>query len=531
LRNAAVVAAAQLPQRLPQSHSLLRDPASRAVIVQAAVDAAREAGAQYADARITHTIAQTLGFLNLGQGKTTVGIGIRALVNGAWGFTAAPSGDVTAVARLAQEAVMQAKVNARGERGTVELDTTPPAVGEWTMPVRIDPFSVSDEEKLSFIQYWMNCAQQIGLSIDSVSSELHFIRQERVIATSEGAHFSQVVYESGGKILVEKTMGEGIFLEGLTSSGKGWELALDADISNQIRSAPERIAAQKAAKKNPKPIQVGRYTLVCDGATIAALLHRTIGIATQLDRAMGYEANASGTSFLNDPSNMLGSYKLGSPLVTVSANRSMAGQLATVKWDDEGVEPQPFTLVKNGILVDYQTTREQAAWLAPYYQRTGQTVQSHGCAAAENARCITMQNMPNLQLTPAGTTAQLDDLIANVKDGILIADGRTTVDFQARTGLLGGTMHEIKNGKVGRPLEGGAVLFDTVDFWRNVANVGDSSTQTIVPFTMYPYTAMVYRFTDWYPVKGEPPQGTSYSVQAGAATITKQAIIDPRRKA
>jgi hypothetical protein len=92
-------------------------------------------------------------------------------------------------------------------------------------------------------------------------------------------------------------------------------------------------------------------------------------------------------------------------------------------------------------------------------------------------------------------------------------------------------MHEIKNGKVGRPLEGGAVLFDTVDFWRNVVNVGDSSTQDIVPFTMYPYTAMVYRFTDWYPVKGEPPQGTSYSVQAAAATITKQAIIDPRRKA
>jgi predicted Zn-dependent protease len=142
-----------------------------------------------------------------------------------------------------------------------------------------------------------------------------------------------------------------------------------------------------------------------------------------------------------------------------------------------------------------------------------------------------MQHMPNLVLTSGTHTATIDDLVAGVTDGILITDGRTLADFQARTGQLTGDMHEIKNGKVGRPLVGGAVLYDTLDLWRNVVALGDASTTMAIASTVYPQSAMFDRITGLYPVKGEPPQKTSYTVQAVAATITKQALIDPRRKA
>jgi TldD protein len=518
------------------SSRAIEDPQVRDALVRTAVDAALRAGAQYADAQITHTMVQPCRFTNIDVIREELGVGVRALINGAWGFAAVPSGDVDAVKRLAEEATAQAKVNALGRHDRTVLAPTPPAVGTWVMPVTIDPFTVPIEEKLAFMQSWETYAEQLGMHIDSITSELHFIRQERVVATSEGAHFTQTVFESGGKIaVVERIKGtnheELVLLDGFIPAGKGWELVLDANVPEQLRDVPRRAALQRASKEHPKPAQVGRYTIVCDGATMAALLDRTIGVATQLDRAMGYEANASGTSFLNDPLAMLGSFKVGSPLVTVTANRSAPGQLATVKWDDEGVAPQPFTLVNEGVLVDYQTTREQATWLAPYYQQTGQPVQSRGCAASENARSITMQHMPNLGLTPNRHTASLDALVADVTDGIFITSGTVSADFQARTGLLLGKFHEIKQGKIGRPLQGGGILFDTLDLWRNVTAIGDASTQHVVASTTYPFNAMVDRITGWYPVKGEPPQRTSYSIQGVAATITKQALIDPQRKA
>ena len=311
----------------------------------------------------------------------------------------------------------------------------------------------------------------------------------------------------------------------------GWELLTEANIPAQIPQLYEQADPDKPGMP-VKPGDLGRYEVVFDAATMAFLLDETIGTATQLDLALGYEANNIGTSYLGpDPFALLGSYQAASPLVTITGNRSMPRGLATVKWDDEGVAPEPFTLIKDGVLVDYQTTREQAAWLAPYYQKTGKPIRSHGCAAAENALTIPMQHMPNLALAPSAAAVKLNDLVATVKDGILVTQGTTMADFQARTGLLLGTLYEIKNGRVGSALQGGAVLYDSLDLWKHVVAVGGAPTQAVIASTMFPYTAGMNKRAGWYPVKGEPPQQTSYSVQAVAATITNQAVIDPMRKA
>jgi TldD protein len=301
---------------------------------------------------------------------------------------------------------------------------------------------------------------------------------------------------------------------------------MDAKIPEQIQAMPDRLVALATLNKRGRPASIGRYTLVCDGATMAALVEATLGIGTQLDRILGYEANAGGTSFISDPLAVLGTLQVASPLVNVTANRSAPGQLATVKWDNEGTEPHDFRLVKNGILDDFQTTREQAMWLAPSYRGIGRLVRSNGCAASENALAITMQHMPNLSLEPATSNTGLNDLVAGVQSGVLLEGGTITqMDAQARNGLLGHNLgalfRKITNGRVGPVLNDATVQINTLQLWKNVTAVGGPSTRMMLPPPRY--ASM--------PVKGQPPQRTSHSVVAAAAVIEKQPIIDIRRKA
>jgi TldD protein len=504
-------------------------------LAQAAVDAAMHAGAQYADARVTRTTQHGYGFgFSDIRDVEDIGFGVRVLVNGYWGFSAAPSGDRTAVERLARDAVDQAKADAGGAPPrTVDLGPRVTATGKWVTPMTIDPFSVSIEEKHAVMNYWLACAENAGVSIDALRSKLSFDRQERVLVTSEGTQTVQAVYESGGTISVYKDDFQlQLPIQGIETAGRGWELFLNAKIPEQLQNMPSQLAIARDENSRARPLLIGRYTLVCDGATMAALTGATLGRATELDRALGYEANANGTSYLDDPLDRLGTFQVASPLVTVTANRSMPQGLATVKWDDEGVAPEDFTLVKAGVLVDYQTTREQAAWLAPYYQHANKPLRSHGCAAATDALAITMQHSPNFTLEPSTSDVSLDALIGGVEDGLFIERGHVAqVDVQIRNGLLGfARVRKIKNGRLGPLVVGGAVLFNAIDLWKNVTVLGDASTCGVVPFSSYPYRGEIGQLLH-LPVKGQPAQLTSYSVQAAAAVITNQPIIDPERKA
>lgn len=519
---------------------------------QHAVEAACAVGATYADARLTRIVQHKHepldGFLS--QEIEVVGIGIRALVNGYWGFTACPvwvstpQGLDTAI-QLAHDAVAQAKVNARGTSRAVDMGRVPPVVGTWTTPIQIDPFSVSLEEKQDFVRYMADLAPHFGLILKG-PIELRFIRRESVVATSDGSHFRQTCYESGGKFAV-KTLDRGqegpvkLPLRGLEMAGKGWEVFQEAHLPEQMATMREKLEQLKELKRKARPMTVGRHTLVCDGVTMASLLESTLGLATQLDRALGYEANAGGTTYLDDPLAMLGQFHVASPLVTVTANRSAPAQLATVKWDDEGIEPQPFTLIKDGLLMDFQTTREQAAWLAPYYEREGKTVQSHGCAASENATKITLQHMPNLSLAPSASAIRQEDLIADLKEGLWIEEGSVTQsDCQGRTGLLDGTMRKIVNGQLGPLVVGGTVLFDAQDLWKNITAIGGAPTEGGISSTgeevMQGFYMLLLKAedvgSDMMPTifKGQPGQYTNHSVRSVAATILNQPVIDAARK-
>lgn len=521
-------------------------PGVWSALAQQAVDAATAAGAHYADARLTRTVLHGYGFEwdRLTWDGEMMGVGVRVLVNGYWGFASSPFWTPDDVVRLARDAVAQAKENAKGTPRPVDLGQVLKASGTWSTPLKIDSFSISMEEKQDLMVYWTDCAERMGALVQRMKSSLAFARQERVLATSDGAQMIQTIYESGARIVIKKKVLTGnptqqvqnefgeegeILVGGYDMTGAGWELFSDHIFEDRIRATLDQLEQRAAA--GVKTATIGRYTLVCDGQAMAALTEQTLGLATQLDRALGYEANAGGTSFIDDPLAMVGHLQVAAPVVTVTANRSTPTQLATVKWDDEGVEPQPFTLIKGGVLTDFQTTREQAAWLAPYYHAQGRSVRSNGCAAAEDAHRITMQHMPNLALEPNASQVSINDLIADVKDGYLVEGGNTFVDFQARNGLYWpDNMREIKNGKLGRCVGRGqaAVMFSSVDLWKNVKTVGGPQTQAVRSTSMYEVGGEIGKQEV---TKGQPQQQTNHSVRAAAATITNQPIINPRSKA
>lgn len=476
-----------------------------------AVDAAKSAGATYADVRLTRRLLDVYTNGQWDAADELVAVGVRALVNGYWGFAASPYWLPDEVTTLARDAVAQAKTYASvGAANTAEWIAAPVASGHWSTPVRIDPFTVTIEEKCDYMAAMMALAERPDRQ-RSGRMEMYFTREERAVATSDGAYFTQTLHTASGKYEVHAyDMINGAQQHGqadasnLGWTGAGWEFILDAGIPAQIPQLIEDAEANIRGEQTTAG-DIGRYDIVVDAATMGAILAGTLGPATQVDRIIGYEANASGTSYLGtDPMAALGT-SVAAPLVNVTANRSMPRGLATVKWDDEGVTPDEFSIVRDGTLVDYQTTREQATWLAPWYAKRGSVPRSHGCAASESALTITMQHSPNLVLEPAPKELSFAEMVAATPRGIAITNGGVDMDFQGRNGVIGGTLHRIVNGRLGPRITSIKPLFSTATFWKNLSALGGSRSVQQIGLSA---------------AKGEPTQETNYSVRAVPATVS-----------
>jgi TldD protein len=263
-------------------------------------------------------------------------------------------------------------------------------------------------------------------------------------------------------------------------------------------------------------VDVGRYDVAFDAFSITSLVDATLGRATELDRALGYEANAGGTSYITAPLEQIGSYQAGAPALTVTANRSEPGGCATVRWDDEGVVPDDFPLVKDGVLTDFQTTRESAGWLKSWYAQHGRPFRSHGCANADSGINAPLQHVPNLVLAPGAEATDFDGLVAGLTNGIAIKGVQLSMDFQNLNGLGTGTTYEVKRGKRTAVIAGAGVLFRSPELWKGLLALGG------VP--------SVRRYGSLSGM-GEPGQTTWLSVTAPAAAFKQLTVIDPLRKA
>ncbi len=120
-------------------------------------------------------------------------------------------------------------------------------------------------------------------------------------------------------------------------------------------------------------------------------IHESIGHSTELDRALGYEANYAGTSFLT--TDKLGKFRVGSEIVNFNGDRTRPESLSTCGYDDDGVKTRQFPIIKAGIFVGYQTIRDQAHLI-------GQS-ESMGCCYADSYASVPFQRMPNVWLEPS----------------------------------------------------------------------------------------------------------------------------------
>lgn len=471
--SAAVAVASRLPLRLPQADASIRDLCMRAL------NAAKTAGASYADVRVGRTRLQSVStreqqITNLSDGET-FGFGIRVLAQGAWGFAASRDLSAAEIDRVARLAVAQAKANRRAMQRPITLAPTPAVKeGRWRSPIETDPFDVAIEEKVALLLRANAEALKVA-GARFVNSSLAFVKDEKTYASTDDIYTVQEVYRCFPQMNVTAVDSTRGLFETRNSAevapmGLGWEWVLKSDLPGNA----QRWAEEAVQKLTAKSVEPGRYDLVLEPHHLFLTIHESIAHPTELDRALGYEANYAGTSFLAPPEQVLGKFRYGPEFMNIQGDRSQHGSLSACGWDDDGVAPETYLMIKNGIVVDYQTTRDQVAILTPLTGRKS----SHGTSYAESWADVQFQRMPNVSLLPGERDLKLDDLIAATDNGIhIVGRGSYSIDQQRYNFQFGGQVfYEVKGGKITGMLKDVAYQARTPDFWNSMDMIGGKSS-------------------------------------------------------
>jgi TldD protein len=453
------------------------DPAIRDLLLEA-LNAAKISGASFVDARIGR---YRQNFVNTRERQITnvvdtesMGCGVRALVDGTWGFAATKVLTKAGVAAAAREATAIAKANRIARDKRVQLAPAPiQREGSWKGAHAIDPWTIPIEEKADLLLR----ANAEALKVKGVqfcSSGLFHVKEEKNYANSEGTLTTQEIVRSWPNMNITAIAPDRSDFQSRGSvvapMGRGWEYVVAADLVGNAMKWGEQAAAKLAAK----PVEVGRYDLILHPSHLWLTIHESIGHPTELDRAMGYEANYAGTSFIAPPDKMLGKLKYGPAFMNVQGDRTQEGGCSTVGFDDDGVKPDEFLIVKNGMFNDYQTTREQAEWLKWWYDSQGLPTRSHGCSHSDGWDNVQFQRMPNVSLMPGDRDIGWDEIIADTQRGIaIVGDGSFSIDQQRYNAQFGGQVfYEVRDGKIVGQLKDVAYQMRTPDFWNSMDMIG-----------------------------------------------------------
>ncbi|HEU4774027.1 MAG TPA: TldD/PmbA family protein, partial [Lysobacter sp.] len=452
-----------------------------------ALTAAREAGATYCDVRIGRYLRQAVmtredKVQNVMNGESS-GVGIRVIVDGAWGFAATNQLTSDGVVQAARQAAAIARANAKVQTEPVQFAKAP-GYGEisWRTPIRKNAMEVPIQHKAELLLGVNAAAMAAGASF--VNSTLFSINEQKYFASTDGSYIDQDVHRiwapmsvtaidsASGKFRTRSglsaPMGLGFeYLDGnaadktvlpcgVTVYGKSYDMHEDA-------VAAARHTRDKLKAPSVKP---GKYDLVLDPSHTWLTIHESIGHPLELDRVLGYEANYAGTSFATlDKREQR--FQYGSDKVNVFADKTQPGSLGAVAYDDEGVKCKRWDLITDGKLVDYQTIRDQAHIL-------GKT-ESDGCCYADSWSTVQFQRMANVSMAPGKTPLSVAELVKDVENGVyIIGDGSFSIDQQRYNAQFGGQLfYEIKNGEVTGMLEDVAYQIRTPEFWNACSAVAD----------------------------------------------------------
>jgi TldD protein len=443
-------------------------------IADAALDRARGHGVAHADVRVERIRTQDIVLrdrrLEAFVDDEVLGVAVRVVADGAWGFAADGGVDVDAVPTLVDRAVQVARVARPLTLEPVEL-ADEPAHGQvnWISSYQVDPFSVPDAEKVARLEDWSG--RLLGADgVDHVDAALRQVRENKFYADLAGTVATQQrvrmhpeltatsVDSARGRFDTMRTLAPpvGRGYEYLTGTGWDWDAEL-AEIPSLL-----------AEKMRAPSVDAGRYDLVIDPSNLWLTIHESVGHATELDRALGFEANYAGTSFATP--DLLGSLRYGSPHMHVTADRTTEHGLATVGYDDDGVVAQRWDLITDGVFTGYQLDRRTA--------RFAGVDRSNGCAYADSPLHIPVQRMANVCLAPSPHGMSTEQLIGEVDRGIyIVGDKSWSIDMQRYNfQFTGQRFYRIRGGRLAGQLRDVAYQATTTDFWGSMTAVGGEQT-------------------------------------------------------
>jgi TldD protein len=445
-------------------------------IADAALQRAQELGVEHADVRVERIRTADLALhdarLETSHDDDERGLAIRVVHDGTWGFAGGLVLDTAAAVMLVDRAVEIAAVSkpVTGERIKMAPE---PGHGErtWVSSYEIDPFSVSESDRIALLADWS--ARLLGADIvRHVDAALKQVRETKFYADLSGTRTTQQrvrmqcqldatwIDDSSGRFETMRTIAPPV--------GRGWEFLTGGyDWDSELAQLPDYLA-EKAQAPSVEP---GSYDLIVDPSNLWLTIHESIGHATELDRALGYEANYAGTSFATP--DKLGSLHYGSELMHVTGDRTVEHGLSTIGYDDEGVETQTWDLIKGGILVGYQLDRRTAALSG--------IARSNGCAFADSPLHVPIQRMANVSLQPVAGGPSTESLIAGVEDGLyVVGDKSWSIDMQRYNfQFTGQRFFRIKNGRIAGQVRDAAYQATTTDFWRSMSAVGGPETYVL----------------------------------------------------
>jgi TldD protein len=465
----------------------IMDPAQLRALAQAGVDTARQLGADYADIRVGD--ARRLMVVQSGLVPPwswldyTCSYGVRVRIAGAQAFAFGTEPTTDAVVRAVRSAIATARGYASIALPLPPLVPAPALQGEWATPVGIDPFSLSADEHAQVVGAFKEAAERVPdakLNRDRVE----WFSETRVFASTEGALLTQRLANALPAVRVAASKPHTPWMElvlplsGLAPASGGFERVAGAEIQERIKTTAEE--AIRLINVPEGEADIGRYNVVFDGEAMAALAGATLARGLELDRVLGYDADGAGTSFLSPVDEILG-VPLFSPQLTVVADRTLPN-FGMAKWDDDGVATQSFPVIRNGVVVDYFTTRATAAVLQPWYQKQGLPLAARGAAVAWTAALPPLGCASHLTVQPGESGTTLDALLRQMSDGLLVRGiapylHAVSVDQQLASGLhFPMAVFEVKKGVITRRLRGAMVQFATKQLWKSLVAVGDRST-------------------------------------------------------
>ncbi len=450
-------------------------------LAETAMTAATKAGASYCDVRIGRYLQQFITTRDRNVEDMTnaesIGAGVRVIANGSYGFAATHMLTKDAIAAAAQQAVAIAKANSRLQSEPVRLAPVK-ALGEvsWATPMKKDWRNVPIKEKVELLLAANAAGIEAGASF--MRSQLFQINQQKYFASTDGSYIDQDVHRIWAPFTataVDKASGKFRTRQALGSPvGRGYEW-LEPKPEDKIMAAggvtplyknsydiieDARFAGRQAREKlTAKSIEPGKYDLVLSPEHLFLTIHESVGHPLELDRVLGYEANYAGTSFATLDKWQSKSFPYGSKLVNFYAEKTEPGSLGAVGYDDEGVPCKRWDLVKDGILVNYQATRDQAHILGEK--------ESHGCSYADSWNSVQFQRMPNVSLAAGKEKLTPDEMVKDIKKGIyILGRGSYSIDQQRYNFQFGGQLfYEIKDGKIIGMVEDVAYQANTQEFW------------------------------------------------------------------